>query len=267
MLRADLGAPPKQRYTAQRNFDRPAEGHGADDISYSVVRLDVKDRRKEVRRQAGVGPGTMFVPQTHLPGAQAEVDFGDVHVMLADETTRVYLFSMRLSYSGKAVHRVEVFETGRWFTPWVNRFGQVIVRCNSYSVPVRFIGRQLRGLLHAKGLFVYDGRTVVAHHERLSGRGESRPVLDHYLETLLRKPGAFPGATALEQARVAGKFTPVHEAWWTAARAAHGEAAGTGALIEVLLLAECDDRARRRSERRIKTASWTTGALGCCFRF
>lgn len=28
---------------------------------------------------------------------------------------------------------------------------------------------------------------------------------------------------------------PVHEAWWTAARAAHGEAAGTRALIEVLL--------------------------------
>ncbi|MGW8687079.1 hypothetical protein ACWGNN_39810 [Streptomyces sp. NPDC055817] len=57
MLRADLDAPPKQRHTAQRIFDRLVEGHEADDISYSMVRAYVKDRRKEIRRQAGVGPG------------------------------------------------------------------------------------------------------------------------------------------------------------------------------------------------------------------
>jgi hypothetical protein len=56
MLLADLDAPPKQRHTAQRIFDRLVEGHEADDISYSMVRAYVKDRRKEVRRQAGVGP-------------------------------------------------------------------------------------------------------------------------------------------------------------------------------------------------------------------
>ena len=60
--------------------------------------------------------------------------------------------------------------------------------------------------------------------------------LDHYLEALVCKPGALPGATALEQARQGGRFTPVHDAWWAAARKAHGDAAGTRALIEVLLL-------------------------------
>ncbi|MET7354980.1 hypothetical protein [Streptomyces mirabilis] len=106
MLLADLDAPPKQRHTAQRIYDRLVGDHAADGISYSMVRVYVKDRRKEVRRQAGVGPETMFMPQTHLPGAEAEVDFGDVHVILAGKMTNVYLFSMRLSYSGKAVHRV-----------------------------------------------------------------------------------------------------------------------------------------------------------------
>ncbi|MCW8103425.1 Mu transposase domain-containing protein [Streptomyces tauricus] len=67
----------------------------------------------------------------------------------------------------------EVFETGRWFTPRVNRFGQITILSNAYSVPVRFIGRQLRVLLHANDLVVYDGRTEVARHERLSGRGGS----------------------------------------------------------------------------------------------
>jgi hypothetical protein len=49
-------------------------------------------------------------------------------------------------------------------------------------------------------------------------------------------PARCPGRLPLEQARAAGKFTPVHEAWWAAARKARGDAAGTRALVEVLLL-------------------------------
>lgn len=128
------------------------------------------------------------------------------------------------------------FETGRWFTPRVDRYSQVPVRTNKYSVPVRLIGRRVRVLLHASDLVIYDGRTEVARHERLPGKSGVRLDLDHYLEALVRKPGAMPGSTALEQARAAGKFTPVHDAWWAAARKAHGDAAGTRALVEVLLL-------------------------------
>ncbi|MBO0815538.1 MAG: IS21 family transposase, partial [Actinobacteria bacterium] len=61
-------------------------------------------------------------------------------------------------------------------------------------------------------------------------------VLDHYLEILAGKPGALPGSTPLAQARRDGSFTAVHEAFWAAARAKHGDSAGTRALIEVLLL-------------------------------
>ena len=130
----------------------------------------------------------------------------------------------------------EPFETGRWFTPRVDRFAQVTVRTNRYSVPVRLIGRRVRVLLHASDLVIYDGHAAMARHERLPGKSGARLDLDHYLEALVRKPGALPGATALEQARAAGKFTPVHDAWWAAARKAHGDAAGTRALVEVLLL-------------------------------
>src|SRR6266567_4603797 len=56
------------------------------------------------------------------------------------------------------------------------------------------------------------------------------------LEALVRKHGALPRATALEQARVACKFTPAHDAWWAAACKAHGDRDGTRAVIEVLLL-------------------------------
>jgi hypothetical protein len=70
-----------------------------------------------------------------------------------------------------------------------------------------------------------------------AGRGRCRDLeLDHYLEILARKPGALAGSAALAQARTAAVFTSVHEAFWAAARARHGDSAGTRALIEVLLL-------------------------------
>jgi hypothetical protein len=128
------------------------------------------------------------------------------------------------------------FETGRWFHPPVDRYSQVTVASNRYRVPVRLIGRQARALLHANWIEIYDGATLAARHERFMGKGGSQLDLDHYLEGLLRKPGALAGATALDQARAAGKFTPVHDAWWAAARKAHGDRDGTRALIEVLLL-------------------------------
>jgi len=83
---------------------------------------------------------------------------------------------------------------------------------------------------------VFEGRRQVARHERATVRGSQTLVLDHYLEVLVRKPGALPGATALVQARATGTFTAAHEAFWAAARKAHGDSGGTRALVEVLLL-------------------------------
>lgn len=379
MLRTDLDAPRKQRHTITRIFHRLVEEHAAD-VSYQMVRRYVSDRKPQILIESGKAPVEAFVPQTHQPGMEAEVDFGDVTIRLAGELVTCYLFSFRLSYSGKAVHRVfascgqeaffeghvhalrtpggvprskvrydnlkaavarvlglsrarveadrwiafrshfgiesfycrpgiegahekggvegqigyfrrnhftpvpeveslaelnelvdqwdlhdgrrrigsrprtideyfeaerpllmplpeEPFETGRLFTPRVDRYSQITVRTNRYSVPVRLIGKRVRVVLHASHLVVFDRNVEVARHERLIAKGGCRLDLDHYLEALIRKPGAFPGATALEQARSAGKFTPVHDAWWAAAVKAHGDTAGTRALIEVLLLA------------------------------
>jgi len=47
----------------------------------------------------------VFVPQSHRPGDEAEVDFGEVVVRLAGQDVSCFLFCLRLSFSGKAVHR------------------------------------------------------------------------------------------------------------------------------------------------------------------
>ncbi|WP_415925598.1 Mu transposase domain-containing protein [Streptomyces scabiei] len=43
----------------------------------------------------------------------------------------------------------EPFATGRLFTPRVDRYSQIAVRTNRYSVPVRLIGKRVRVVLHA----------------------------------------------------------------------------------------------------------------------
>jgi hypothetical protein len=48
------------------------------------------------------------------------------------------------------------FETGL-LPVRVDRHSQITIRTNRYSVPIRFIGRQLRVMLHASHLIVYDG--------------------------------------------------------------------------------------------------------------
>lgn len=106
MLRADLEAPRKQRHTTKRIFDRLLGEHRAAQVSYQMVRAYVAQRRPEIWTESGRGPHKAFVPQTHRPGAEAEVDFGEVTVRLAGELVKCVLFSLRLSYSGKAVHRV-----------------------------------------------------------------------------------------------------------------------------------------------------------------
>lgn len=378
-LRDDLDAPRKQRHTATRIHARLLEEHDAG-VSYWTVRDYVARRRPEIWEEAGRGPARAFVPQHHPPGQDAEVDFGELWVRLAGVMTKCYLFVLRLSYSGKAVHRVfatcgqeafleghvhafgvlggipagqvrydnlkpavwkvlvrgrareenprwtafrshyrmfdpfyclpgiegahekggvegqvgyfrrnylspvpdvvsleelnariaaaedaengrrighrirtigqdleaerplllplpeDPYETGRVLTPRVDRYSTVTVRNCRYSVPARMIGRQARVVLRSSEVIVFFRHAEAARHPRLTAKGTEHLVLDHYLEILMRKPGALPGSTALDQARACGAFTSAHDALWSAARKALGEPAATRELIGVLLL-------------------------------
>jgi transposase len=117
----------------------------------------------------------------------------------------------------------------------VDRKSRVSVRGCLYSVPARFAGRRMEVRVGAETVEVLDGAVVVARHPR-GLKGDEVLVLDHYLEVLAVKTGAFPGATALARARACGAFSPAHERFWTQARRRLGDRDGTRALIEVLLL-------------------------------
>ena len=102
-------------------------------------------------------------------------------------------------------------------------------------MPVCHVGKRVDVQIGAETIDVYDGAQLVARHAR-GLKGDEVLALDHYLEVLAIKTGAFPGATALARARAAGVFGPTHERFWTDARRRLGDRDGTRALIEVLLL-------------------------------
>jgi len=102
-------------------------------------------------------------------------------------------------------------------------------------VPARHVGKRLDVRVGAETIEVLDGAAVVARHARAL-KGDEVLALDHYLEVLAIKTGAFPGATALARARAGGTFGPTHERFWAEARRRLGDRDGTRALIEVLLL-------------------------------
>ena len=370
-LLADRDAPRKQRHTARRVWQRLVAEHGAVLAEVTVSRY-VAGRRAEL----GLDRVEVAVPQAHLPGAEAEVDFGEFHATVAGVLVKLWMFVMRLSCSGRAFHvafatqaqeafleghvlalahfgavparvrydnlkpavvrvlrgrdrdeaerftalrshygfdsffcipgragahekggvegeigrfrrrhlvpvpavaslaalndliaaadladdaRVitgrpvtvavafaaelpallplpaEPFDAARLLEARADSRARVCVRQNYYSVPVRYAGRRLPVRLAATAVEVLDGGRVVARHERAAGKYAEVLILDHYLEILRRKPGALPGATALAQAKASGTFATAHQQYWDAARRDRGDAAGTRALIEVLL--------------------------------
>jgi transposase len=118
MLAEDRGAPRKQRHSFHRIWQRLADEHGVA-VSYSYVCQYAGPRRAQIEAEAraakaasgGAGVAGLaavdgFVPQAKEPGAEAEVDFGPVTIVVADDQVACHLFAYRLSYSGKGVHRV-----------------------------------------------------------------------------------------------------------------------------------------------------------------
>jgi len=372
-LRADLDAPKKQRHTARRVWQRLVDEHDAV-VSESTVRAFVAIVHRELTDEMAV----VTIAQMHPEGAHAEVDFGEFTAWIDGTRTKLWMFAMRLSASGRAYHQAfstqaqEAFLEGhvRAFTHFggvptsqirydnlkpavarvllgrdrieserfialrshyrfesffcmsgiegahekggiegeIGRFrrnhlvpvpkvlslaelntfiavadlrdddrhidgrhltvgesfamesgllkplpdepfdcavilrarvdskARVCVRSSFYSVPARLARTAVTVRLYAQRLEILAAGKVVAEHDRSMHHRTETLVLDHYLEVLTRKPGAFAGSVALDQARNEKTFTTTHEQYWAAARTKHGDAKGTHALIDVLLL-------------------------------
>ena len=89
ILHDDIALRPKQRHSAQRIYERLCKERGYEGSDRSVRELvsSLKQQHKEV-----------FIPLAQ-PMSQAQVDFFEVDIYLEGKLTRVYVFSMVMSYS------------------------------------------------------------------------------------------------------------------------------------------------------------------------
>lgn len=95
----------------------------------------------------------------------------------------------------------------------VDKYSTVIVDQNRYSVPDHLVGEQLMVKVYSTQLLCFYQEVKVAAHDRLTGSHEWRLELNHYLETLRKKPGALAGSAALQQAQ--RKTKKIYETYYT----------------------------------------------------
>ena len=140
--------------------------------------------------------------------------------------------------------------------PHVDGAGCVRVKTNPYSVPAA-VGTCIEAKLGSAHVELWAEGHCVARHERSYVRFEPVLDLEHYLDVLVRKPGALAGSTPLAQCRARGLWPASYDALWTQLIDRHGKQAGTRHMIGVLQLA------RTYGTAALQQTVTTAVTLGC----
>jgi len=111
VLRADLSAPPKQRHTARRIFDRLC----AEVPGFRGSERSVRGYVQRRRQQLGLEHREVFVPQSYEWGSEAQVDWYEAWATLSGDRVKLQVFEMRSMASGGAYHRAYLHATQQAF--------------------------------------------------------------------------------------------------------------------------------------------------------
>ncbi len=108
ILEADKTAPPKQRHTAKRIFERLRIEHGYAG-GYTVVKDYVRIARARSRE--------VFIPLAHPPG-HAQVDFGECVGVIGGVRMKLHVFCFDLPQSDACFIKAYPAETTEAFPRW-----------------------------------------------------------------------------------------------------------------------------------------------------
>jgi transposase len=101
VLEQDQQAPPKQRHTAQRVFERVREEMPQQEVSARSVRRAVQQWKQE-KQQARA---ETYISQQYEAGREAQVDWYEAYAEIAGERKKLQVLCVRSMYSGAAFHR------------------------------------------------------------------------------------------------------------------------------------------------------------------
>jgi transposase/transposase-like protein len=109
--------------------------------------------------------------------------------------------------------RMPKFDASRMVMARVDKYSTVTVEQNRYSVPDHLVGKRILVKVQAAHIRCYDEGVKVAEHSRCNGVHGWQLTLEHYLQTLKKKPGALAASTALHQAQT--KIKSIYERYYT----------------------------------------------------
>jgi transposase len=151
----------------------------------------------------------------------------------------------------------EGFDLAETRFPLVDKQGCITVKTNLYSVPVK-AGTRVQARIYPLHVEVWHEGQRVARHERCHGVRRQILDLEHYLDVLDRKPGAFAGSKPLDQWRQAGRWPACYDELWEGLNARHGKQDGTRAMVAVVALG------REFGHDHLRAAVTSTLSLGAC---
>lgn len=92
------------------------------------------------------------------------------------------------------------FDAAKICEPRVDKYSTINVDTCHYSVPDRYVGRTVFTKIYSDEIICFDDGKKIAEHVKKYGFNEWSIKIEHYLETLKKKPGALASSTALLQA-------------------------------------------------------------------
>ncbi len=91
------------------------------------------------------------------------------------------------------------YDTSRVLELRVNKYSVVTIDENKYSVPDSLVGKFVTTKVYPNDILIYHNNNKVAEHVRSFGAHTWNIEINHYLNTLKKKPGAIHRSTAMHQ--------------------------------------------------------------------
>jgi hypothetical protein len=196
--------------------------------------------------KGGVEGEVGYFRRNHLVPVPAVMSFAELNEKLeancrSDEGrfigTRTETAGVLLAAEGESLLPLvmEGFELAEDSFCTVDTKGCIQARTNHYSTPLR-AGTKVRVRVLPHSVDVWHAGQLVASHQRSYSRRQEMLDLEHYLDVLERKPGAFKGSRPLAQWREAGRWSAAFDEFWEKLKLRHGAQGGTRLMIEALRL-------------------------------
>ena len=217
--------------------------------------------------KGGVEGEAGYFRRNYLVPVPFAKDFAEVNALLRaacrDEEHRILAGRPQSVGEAMAIEREhllpgaeEGFDLADVSFPTVDASGCVRVKTNSYSVPLP-PGWRVQAKAYAACVEIWHQGQLVARHERCHLHKQQVLDLEHYLDVLERKPGAFAGSKPLEQWRQQGCWPASYDTLWQRLMQRYGRQNGTREMIELLQLG------KKHGYDQLQKAVTSALELGC----